>query len=334
MTSTRSWLSASLLAAFLGTLCVGVVCAQDPGKDESLDKLLEKLENADKPRDSSTSDRKDSAKKEADKKTDDKKPSDKKTDDKKPASPDQTKPKSDQGKVDSKDKDLDKLLEGLGQTPDKPAPDDKKPGGGQGKDDSMPPPNQGGGKKDNLKNNEQDLDQRLEEITGKKPKPKNQKERNASEESGPLGQVVKEMRDVEQRLCDTDTGEATRKKQSEIVKNLDKLIESVKNSPSQSMAMRMVREGKDPGQQKQNQPNPDPSQQPGAMAQGAQPTRPKDPNKPPPATGLDKSIWGQLPAQIRDLMGNAESETPLPARLELIRRYYLSLGNKSAKAEN
>jgi hypothetical protein len=135
------------------------------------------------------------------------------------------------------------------------------------------------------------------------------------------------MRDVEERLGQPDTGEATRKKQTEIVKNLDQLIEQMKNAPSQSSGLKMIREGKKPGQQPGNQPG----NNPGAMAQGAQPSKPTDPKKPPIPGGLDKSIWGQLPSQFRDEINNVMTEKPLPEKLELIRLYYLSLGNKSSK---
>ena len=84
------------------------------------------------------------------------------------------------------------------------------------------------------------------------------------------------MRDVEERLNQPDTGEETRKKQNQIVKNLDKLIEQIKNSPSQSQAMRMIREGKKPG----DQPGAKPGNQPGSMANGPPRPRPRSPGSP------------------------------------------------------
>ncbi len=327
MTSTRSWIAATLTAAFLACGWASTSFAQDPAKDEGLEKLLEKLGEADKAKD----------KAEADKpKEDDKKPADKpKEDDKKPA-PDQAKPKESApvpadkpkpaGDVAPTDQELDKLLEGLGQTTDKPAPDDKKQGGGPGSDDPMPPKSDKP-KPDDLKGGEKDIDDHLKPITGKKEPKKGQKKRDAEEENGPLGQVIKEMRDVEERLGQPDTGEGTRKKQTEIVKNLDQLIEQMKNAPSQAKMLKMIRDGQKPG----DQPGQQPGNNPGAQAMGTPPDKPKDPKKPPTGGGLDKTIWGQLPEQFRDLMGNADSEHPLPGKTELIRLYYLSLGNKSAK---
>ncbi len=239
------------------------------------------------------------------------------------------------GEVAPKDQDLDNLLENLGKTTEKPAENDQKPGGAGGSDDSMPPrSDKPKPKPEDLNDGEKDVDKKLIEITGKKEAPKkNQKKgqgqgQGGDPESGPLGQVIKEMREVEERLGKPDTGEATRKKQTEIVKNLDQLIEQVKNSPNPSMRMKMIRGGQKPG----NQPGQQPGDQTGAMAQGAQKTKPTDPKKPTGIAGLNKDVWGGLPANMRDLMGNAESELPLPAKIEMIRRYYLSLGNKSAKA--
>ena len=293
MTSTRSRIAATLTAASLAFGWASAGFAQDKPKDEGLEKLLEKLEEKEK----------------ADK---DKAPD-------KPKAPSEVAPK---------DQELDKLLEGLGQSKDKPSPDDKKPGG-PGADDPMPPKSDKP-KPDDLKGGEKDLDKELERITGKKEKPKDQRDRKGEEESGPLGQVIKEMRDVEERLGQPDTGEETRKKQQEIVKNLDSLIEQLKNAPSQSQGLKMIREGKQGGQP---QPGQDQGNQPGARANGPPPTKPTDPKKPPIPAELVKSIWGQLPAQFRDDMGNVLNEHPLPTKADLIRLYYLSLGNKNANRE-
>ncbi len=324
MTSTRSWIAATLTAAFLA--CVGGISttyAQDKPKDEEIEKLLEKLDAAKKDNDKPSTE-KPAAEKPADK---DKQPGpdQPKTEPAKPS--DKPKPAGD---VAPKDKDIDDLLEGLGKTSEKPAEDDKKPGGGSGADDPMPPKSDKPRPED-LKDNEKILDKELEKLTGKKEAKKNQKKRDAEEENGPLGQVIKEMRDVEERLGQPDTGEGTRKKQTEIVKNLDQLIEQMKNAPSQQSALKMIRNGQKPGQQPGN-PNGD---QPGAMANNIPPqTQRKDPKQPPLPGGLDKSAWGHLPAQFRDEMSNVMNEHPLPGKLDLIRLYYLSLANKSTKGED
>jgi hypothetical protein len=303
MISARSWIASALTAASLGLACPSAGLAQDqpkPAKDEPLEKLLEKLEEKEKA---------DAAKAKDKEKDQDKKP----------------------GEVAPKDQELDKLLEGLGQTKDTPSPDDKKPGG-PGGDGPMPPKGDGDKPKpEDLKGKDEDIDKELIRITGRKEKPKDQRERKKEEETGPLGQVIKEMRDVEERLGKPDTGEETRKKQSEIVKNLDGLIEQMKNAPSQSMAMKMLRGGQKPGQPQQ--PG-QPGNQPGAMANGPPPTKPVDPKKGTLPTDLAKSIWGQLPLQVRDEIGNVMNERALPSREELIKLYYMALGNKNSNKED
>ena len=321
MTSTRSWIAATLTAATLGFGWASAGLAQDKPKEEGLEKLLEKLEG------------KDQDKPVADKPTD----KDKESSPEKPKQPAAEKPKdgdkpgaADKPKASApvapKDQELDKLLEGLGQTKDTPAPEDKKPGGGSGSDDPMPP-KADQPKPDELKGGEKDLDKELERITGKKEKPKDKKDRKG-EEDGPLGNVIKEMREVEERLGKPDTGEETRKKQEEIVKSLDDLIERMKNAPSQAQGLRMIREGKPGNQPGQQQPG-----QPGAQANGPPPTMPNDPKKPPVPMALDKRVWGQLPPQLRDEMGNVMNEHPLPTKTDMIRLYYLSLGNKNSNKE-
>ena len=335
MISVRPWIASALAVAALGLARPPAALAQDKPRDEALDKLLEKLDEKAKPEpakpdEKGKGDAKDKKPAEAPPKGEDLDKLLEKLDAKAKADPAQGKPVDKKpGEVAPKDEALDKLLEGLGQAKDAPSPDDKKPG--QPGPEMPPPPDGSQPKPDNLKGGEKELDQELERITGKKPKPKNQRERKSEEETGPLGQVIKEMRDVEQRLGQPDTGEATRQKQAEIVKNLDTLIEQIKNAPSQSMAMKMIRDGKKPGQpQKPGQPG----QQPGAMADGAQPTKPADPKKNALPSDLAKSIWGQLPTQLREEMGNVLNERALPSKEDLIRLYYLSLGNKNANRED
>lgn len=243
------------------------------------------------------------------------------------------------GEVGGKDQSLDKLLEGLGGADDKPAPDDRKPNGGGGAPDQPPPPGQGQGegekKPDPLDAASKKLDDLLEEKTGRKPKKKEgqrgqgQGQGGGDEDGGPLGDLIKQMRDVEGRLGQPDTGEETRKKQVEIVKNLDQLLEQVRNSSSQSQAMRMMRGGEKPG----GPPQPGQGNQPGATGQGVGAQKPATPKTPPAPVELAKEIWGQLPTQFRDDQANVLKENPLPSKAELIRLYYLSLGKKSASSQ-
>ena len=190
-----------------------------------------------------------------------------------------------------------------------PRPDDKKPCAPGAR--RPPPPKGDQPKPDDLKGGEKDLDKELERITGKKDKPKNQRDRKDEEETGPLGQVIKEMRDVEERLGQPDTGEETRKKQTEIVKNLDWLIEQMKNAPSQSMAMKMIREGKKPGQ-----PAARPAGQP-ARGDG-QRARPR-PSPPTPRSRRCPTTWpsrsgASSPPSSARTWATSSTSSPCPPR--------------------
>jgi len=318
-------------------------------KDDALEKLLEKLDepkpappdvvkkpDATKPKPAPAGEpgKKDDALEKLFEKLDAPKPA--------PDKPSEPGKKDDAGKpsggdVGSKDQSLDKLLEGLGGADDKPAPDDKKKQGGPGGSDEPPPPKAGGddAKPNPLDDSQKKLDDLLEEKTGRKPKKKpGQKQGGGQgqgggageeEEGGPLGDLIKQMRDVEDRLGKPDTGAETRKKQTEIVKNLDTLLEQVRNSSGQGQAMKLIRGGPKPG----GPPKPGDGNQPGATGQGTNLTRPTPPKTPPKPTELAKEVWGQLPAQFRDDMANILNENPLPTKAEMIRLYYLSLGKKS-----
>jgi hypothetical protein len=297
----------------LGLYAATIGQAQEPPapKDDALDRLLEKLEKpsqppAVKPADDPTKEKDTAPKPKADAKAEG---------EKKPA-----------GDVSAKDQALDSLLEKLGASPDRPAAPDERRGPGPmptepGKEPAPAKPGERGAP--DLTGKSKDLDEHLEELTGRKRKKKNQDD----EGSGPLSQVVKGMREVEQRLGKPDTGEETRKKQSEIVKNLEQLIEQTRQSSSQSKSKQM-KMAMQPGQK----PGSQPGQQPGANANGPPPTKPARPDGKRAAVN-GKDIWGHLPQELRLEMDNVAREGALPSKDELIRLYYLSVSKKSLNRE-
>jgi hypothetical protein len=234
------------------------------------------------------------------------------------------------GDVSSKDKDLDDLLEKLGQTHDEPAAE-KKPRSqaDSGEPDRPEEPAEGGeiapkprekSKLDGraLTGRDKEIDERLEEFTGRKRK-KNGAGRE--DQNSPLGQIIKEMRDVESRLSKPDSGEDTQARQKRIVKQIETLIEQMRQSGSSAaMALRTVRQdGQKPGDHS--------GQTQGATAGGAPPMKPAKPSdRHAPAGGKD--IWGHLPPELRQEMENAFKEDALPSRQDLIRRYYLSVAKQ------
>ena len=224
----------------------------------------------------------------------------------------------DKGAVAPKDQALDSLLEKLGETTETPAPKDK-PAGAPGPSDEPAPPKPD---PNELKGADKSLDEELESRAGRRRKKDKEKE---GEGSGPLAEVIKEMRDVEQRLQKPDTGEATRKKQAEIVKNLDTIIEQLRSTSSSSKgkSMRMVMQpGQKPGSQSGATPGSNGGQAPKGM-----------PAKPTGKQGLadagGKDEWGHLPEELRQEMANVFKEEYLTSKFELIKHYYQSVAQKS-----
>ena len=229
----------------------------------------------------------------------------------------------------TKDKDLDSLLEKLGSSEDKPAPDDKKPPGA-GAGPPMPDQPGAGGDKDKdkakkpdpLAGKDREIDDHIAELAGRRRKKDNRKQ---SDENSPLSDVIKQMRDVERKLGQEETGEETRKKQSQIVKRLDTLIEEMRSSQSRSRSRsRGLAMGR--GQKPGNKPG----ENPGSNGGNAPFTKPEKPNNKRSLAG-GKDEWGHLPPELRQEMDNVMHEEALPSREELVRRYYLSVSRKSLK---
>ena len=223
-------------------------------------------------------------------------------------------PKSrDGGKVSPKDQALDELLGKLGETKDEPAAEDRPRNGAPGGQPQPPARGERAGA-DKLGEKDKDLDARLEELTGRKKKrPSSDQER-----SGPVGEMIKEMREVEERLGKPDPSDDTQKKQKEIVKRIESMIEQAKRSGSQGGRM-VVRRVPRPGRQ---QPGEERGDQTGAQARA--PMKPAKPTS-QHSTANGKDIWGHLPDELRQVMEATFKEVELDSKRELITRYFLSV---------
>ena len=220
----------------------------------------------------------------------------------------------DAAKLAPKDQAIDDLLGKLGESKDDPTAADE-PRNRPGRQGPTEPSR--GDKSDAAKlgGKDKDLDERLEELTGRKKK----RRTSDQERTGPIGDMIKEMREVEKRLGKPDPSEDTQKKQKQIVKRIETLIEQVKQQGGSagSMAMRRMRQQ---GQQ-QGQEDGDRS---GAQARGAPPMKPAKPTSQHSTAG-GKEAWGHLPPELRDIMENTFKETELDSKRELISRYFLSV---------
>lgn len=308
--SKSLWGVAILVGASL--FCSASARAQEPAKDDALDKLLEKL---DKP-----------------KAGDDAKPGETKPaadQEKKADTGKKPEPKKEKDELESKDKDLDSLLEKLGETEDAPSAKGKPqpgptPGGPRPK---RPGDDTTGG----LKGQTKDLDEHLEELTGRKKKKRDQQNQQKPQDGGgPLTEAIKKMEEVEKRLSKTDTGEATRKTQEQIVKQLDTILEQLRQSSSQSQSRSTSRRIQQAGNKNGSMPGQDQNQ--GNAAAGVGPSKSLRPNG-KSSLANSKDTWGDLPPHLREEMENVFKEEMLPAKRLLIERYYLSLTKKSRGTE-
>ncbi|WP_165243563.1 hypothetical protein [Paludisphaera soli] len=329
--ATRASSSLAALVASLALIAAAPTPsrAQDASDDAALDALIKEVDDAKKGEEKPAPAKPDDAEKPADdaaskpqEPSGAKKPGEGAKDDAKPA------------ELDSKDKDLDALLESLGETTDEPAAkDERKPPGGPGGDEKDQDQGPGGDDKDQQKDQgpgegrdrqprltdkEKALDEELEELSGRRRK-RNSRDQEQGEGSGPMGELIKEMRDVEKRLGEPDTGEETRGKQQQLVKRMETLIEKIRQESQQQSRM-MQRQTQQPG----GKPGEQPGEQPGNNPDGAPNQRPRTPTDRRSLAG-GKDAWGHLPPELRQEMENVAKEDSLPMREELIRRYYLSV---------
>jgi hypothetical protein len=219
-----------------------------------------------------------------------------------------------------KDQEVDELLQKLGETTDAPSPEERPRGGaGGGEKAEGRGPSQKPDQSDRsrLSGMDKETDEHLEELTGRKRRKKN----DDGERSGPAGQIIKEMRDIEQKLAKPDTGEGTREEQKKVVKQIETLIEEVRQSGQTSMGRIVMRRVRRQNQQGGKQPG----STEGAMARGAQPSKPLRPTSKHSTAG-GKDVWGHLPDELRQEIENTSNEDPLNTKAELIDRYYLSVG--------
>lgn len=312
---TPTWIPRIALAmALLGAAAPTAATAQEAG-DDALDQLLKKLDDAPPP---AAGD-------------------DPKADAPKP------------GEVKPEDKDLDSLLEKLGETKDEPEAkrEPMPPGGAGGDDKDKPEPGdpQAGDKPEpgpaperrpkaeapKLGGREKDLDDHLAEILGRKPKKEGQddgQQGGGAADDSPLGQAIKKMEEVERKLAQADTGEGTRKTEGEIVKQLDQILEEIRKArggggSGQGKKLMEIKQAGNQG----GKPGSQPGQENGNNAQGVGPQQPKQPSVGEMLAGR-KDTWGDLPPHLREEMENVFREEMLPAKRDLIIRYYTSVAKK------
>jgi hypothetical protein len=305
-----------LRGAFLAACCAAAYAQESkPDADEALDDLIEKLSDS-SPSKPGTEPAPGAAKRkgeEAGKAG--------------PSAQEGSKPAAG-GEVAPQDQELDSLLEKLGESKDEPdAADSKRPPSSGGGSDKPDPSKSSRSRSDQLDQKDRELDERLEELTGRRKK---KHPASDDEGSGPVSEIVKRMREIEGRLGKPDAGEETQRKQKQLIKQLETMIEQARQagpSSSSRMKVRQVRQaGQKPGGSQTGR-------EAGANSGGAPLAKPARPKNPKSLAG-GKDVWGHLPPELRQEMENSFKEEALPDKIELIKRYYLSVSkNKPVREE-
>ena len=152
------------------------------------------------------------------------------------------------------------------------------------------------------------------------------------EEQNPLARVARQMREVERRISQSQSGDETQKKQQAISDELAKLIEQLKKAKqssqkpgsgnsSSSQRSKVAQAGQKSGTQRQSdKPARDSSNQ----------TRRDELAKPDPATIRErmKEAWGNLPERVREQMMQTSVDEFLPKYELLIEKYFQRLSEE------
>ena len=155
-----------------------------------------------------------------------------------------------------------------------------------------------------------------------------------SDSDDPLEDAIGSMRSVSDRIAELDTGKETQKLQTNIVSNLNKLLQQLQQQ-QQSQQNQNQQQHQPKQQQKQNgdQKSKETQQQPTASKNESDDakestdrnSKSKQQDSILKRRALIREIWGHLPPALRDKILNVESEKPLPKYAEHVRRYYESI---------
>lgn len=226
------------------------------------------------------------------------------------------------GEVGSGDKDIDSLLEKLGQESDTPETKAERGNAPMPPDGQKGEGGEAGPKPDGLEEKSREIDQHLEEMI--RTKRKKQSGDGDGEAGGAMGEMIKQMREVQKRLEGGDTGKETQKQQEEIIKKLTQALEQAKQQGQSGRGKSRQMAGNQ--QQGQENKTDDPQE-------GVGPQKPQEPKR-NNMVAKEKDEWGHLPPDLRQEMNNVFKEKMLEARKALIEKYYLSVARKGRAVVN
>ena len=158
-----------------------------------------------------------------------------------------------------------------------------------------------------------------------------------AEDDNPLLEVARQMREVEGRIAENDSGPATRELQEQIISDLELLIEQARKScrqcqPGDSQSQQAASRRPIGSPPKQGSGGKQPSDKP-ATASSRRPdgngqTRRPDMEQ---MRELLKQLWGELPPRERERMLQAPPEEFLPKYELLIEEYFRRLSEEKKR---
>ena len=165
-----------------------------------------------------------------------------------------------------------------------------------------------------------------------------------TDQDNPLVRITKKMREVEELIRQSKSGDATQERQQQIVKDLEKLIDQLEqqqqqqSSSSSSQQQQQQQAERDKVQQPgQKQPRPGQQQQAGESNKPAKDSTERqgkpEVHKPDMAQMRDllKDIWGELPPRLRQQMMQSAVEKFLPKYELQIEEYFKTLSEEQGK---
>jgi len=181
---------------------------------------------------------------------------------------------------------------------------------------------------------------RIEEKKDTEPQPD-----PAEEAKEILARIGKNLQTTEKRLADRDPGDGTRQTQRDIVKDLDALIEQIKQQQQQNSPQGgggMGRMGKTSQQQAEREKSRRDSRPSSQRDQGSEAREkadnqagkggqsPEDMNK---LADRFKDIWGHLPEALRQEIDAYARQGYMLKYNDLLRQYYTTLAEKGREGE-
>jgi len=166
-----------------------------------------------------------------------------------------------------------------------------------------------------------------------------------------LERAIKGMREAQKRIESQDTGTQTRETQEQVVRDLDKLIDLIRQQLQQAQQQSQKQKQKqqkdkqkplakvelDPqNSQKQQQKQGEPKSGQSGTDKSKQSTDRTAADKAREEEAarrekLIKDVWGHLPPALREELNNAYKENYLPKYEDQVRKYYESLAEKNKK---